>query len=267
MSEFNKEWRELTHSDKMKYMQGMRRLNLGFWGYPASTLRAVHLTTREGDDNTQGVFSKHLRKLISFWRSQGYEIEYCGALEHSPGKGLLHWHGLVRIKGGYFLDGNIHKVRRLLGDKWNEIHHAFVVEITQVNSYLELREYISKHIMKEYIAEEEYLRNKFLFSRGWMRKGWKEAQNLAKLWTLGGEESDGGLNVIFMNKEKWAKVNEIMQAWAEKKTMMFNGESVNGQESGYLWMELGRIHEISGSAFAIMSDSVMQHSKFEYGDY
>jgi hypothetical protein len=267
MNEFKSEWRELTHSDKMKYAQGMRRLNLGFWGYPASTLRAAHLTTREGDDNTPKVFSKDLRKLISFWRSQGYDIEYCGALEHSPGKGLLHWHGLLRIKGGYFLDGNIHKVRRMLGDKWNEIHHAFVVEVTQVNNHLELREYISKHIMKEYIDEEEYLRNKFLFSKGWMRKGWKEVETLAKLWTLGGEESDGGLSLWLMNKDRWTKVNEIMQAWAEKKTMMFHGELINGEETGYLYMELGRIREISGSAFVILSDGIPRRSRFEYGDY
>jgi len=155
MAEKERKWRQLTHSDKKKYAQGMRRLNLGYWGYPVSILRAIHLTTKEGNDNTTKTFAKHLRKMVGDWRSEGYEIEYCGALEYSPGKGLLHLHGLLRIKGGYFLDGNIHKARRKLGDTWNKIHGAFVVEITNVKNNQELRQYIIKHIMKEYLGEEE----------------------------------------------------------------------------------------------------------------
>jgi hypothetical protein len=121
--------------------------------------------------------------------------------------------------------------------------------------------------MKEYVGEDEDIRNKFLFSRGWMRPGWKGVEDLAKLWTLGGLESDGGLSAMFMTKEKWAKVNEIVQAWAEKRTVMFSGEGVNGEESGHLSMELGRIREAFGSGFVISRFDRVCRSRFEYLDF
>ena len=99
-----------------------------------------------------------------------------------------------------------------------------------------------------------------------MRPGWKEVNDLAKLWTLGGLESDGGLSAMYMDKKKWDKVNEILQAWAEKKTMTFYGETCN-EMSDYLYMELGRIREIYGSAFEIKFDEIITHSKYEYINY
>jgi len=255
-------WRELTKAEKIKYAVGMRRLNLGIWGYPVSTLRAIHLTTREGNDNTTKVFAYDLRKLVLKFRGQGYDLQYDGTLEYSPGKHLLHWHGLFRIKGGYFP-----LTRRELGDLWNEIHNAFVVQISPVDTKKQLKEYILKHMMKQYIGEDEDIRNKFLFSKGWMRKGWKEVEGLAKLWTLGGLESDGGLSAIYMDKVRWDKVNEIMQAWAEKKKVTFYGDILNGKLTGYLFMELGRIREVFGSAFVIMFDGKARRSTYEYLDY
>lgn len=249
-------WRELTHTEKMKYAMAMRRLNLGYWGYPLSTLRAIHLTTREGNDNTTKVFAYDLRKLVLKFREQGYELQYDGTLEYTPGKGLLHWHGLFRIGGGFFLcpvDKTEKKGRRILGDLWNECHGAFVVQIKPVGSNKELRKYILKHIMKEYVGEDEGIRNKFLFSKGWMREGWKEVEVIAKGWVL------GGASAIFMNKERWALVNEIMQAWAEKGTAMFLGKMIDGERTGYLSVELGRIREAVGGAFLT--------GYYEYYDY
>ena len=103
MRERRTEWRELTHAEKRKYAMAMRRLSLGIWGYPVSTLRAVHLTTKKGTDNTPWAFAKDLRKLIGSFRDDGYGLQYNGALEFSPEKHLLHWHGIFRIKGGFFL--------------------------------------------------------------------------------------------------------------------------------------------------------------------
>ena len=71
-------------------------------------------------------------------------------------------------------------VRRELGDRWNKYHGAFVVQITEVVSRKDLEKYILKHILKEYIGIDEDVRNKFLFSRGWMRGGWKTVEDLAK---------------------------------------------------------------------------------------
>jgi hypothetical protein len=248
VDEHRGEWRKLTHNEKAKYAVAVRRLNLGYWGYALSTLRAVHLTTREGDDNTSGVFARDLRKTVGMYRSEGYGLEYCGALELSPGKRLLHWHGLWRISGGYFP-----VTRRMLGDRWNECHGAFVVKMTPVNTNKELREYIVKHILKEYVGEDERIRNKFLFSKGWMREGWKEVQGIALLWVLDGKSS------VWMNKERWALVNEIMQAWAEKRTVEFSGVVIDGERTGYLYMVRGRIREVRGGAFGC--------SEYEYYDF
>jgi hypothetical protein len=142
-----------------------------------------------------------------------------------------------------------------------------VVQITGVGSRKELKKYVLKHILKEYIGVDEDVRNKFLFSRGWMREGWKKVEDLGKLWVLGGRESDGGMSAMFMTKKGWDEVNEIVQAWAEKKTVLFPGEGVNGEQSGYLSMELGRIREVSGSAFAIRRDGKVCRSSFEYLDF
>ena len=258
MAKHKTKWRELTHTEKMKYAMAMRRLNLGYWGYPVSALKSIHLTTREGNDNTTKVFARDLRKLVGSFRAEGYDVQYDGALEYSPGKGLLHWHGLFRVKGGYFIlpmntPENKAKVRRVLGDRWNECHGAFVVEIKPVRNNKELRKYIAKHIMKEYVGEDEAIRNKFLFSKGWMREGWKEVESIAKGWVL------GGLDTIYMNKERWNKVNEIMLSWAEKRNVMFTGKILDGERSGYLFMEMGRIREAVGGAF--------EPGTYEYYDY
>lgn len=260
-------FRELTHTEKRKYAIAMRRLNLGYWGYPVSTLRAVHLTTRRGNDNTTAVFARDLRKLILNFRKQGYGLEYDGTLEYSPKNHLLHWHGLFRIKGGYFLcamNETEKKGRRILGDDWNKYHGAFVVQIKPVKNNKELRKYIIKHMMKEYIGEGDDIRNKFLFSKGWMRKGWKEAEGIARLWTLGGLEPDGGLDTIYMDKEKWDLVNEIMKAWAEKEKRTFYGDVLNGKLTGYLYMDAGNILDVYGSAFAIIKNGVASYSTYQY---
>jgi len=272
MREHKAEWRELTHNEKRKYAMAMRRLNLGIWGYPMSTLRAVHLTTKEGNNNTTWVFAKDLRKLVNSFRDEGYGLQYSGALEFSPDHHLLHWHGVFRIKGGFFLKPMISwqdkaAVRRELGDRWNECHGAFVVQIKAVGSRRDLKEYILKHILKEYIGVDEEIRNKFLFSRGWMREGWKAIEDLAKLWILGGVESDGGISAMMMSKEMWNKVNEIVQSWAERDTVVFRGEGVNGTQSGFLSMELGRIREAFGSAYVIVRNGVVCPSSFEYLDF
>ena len=143
MREGRSGWRVLNHNDKTKYALGMRRLNVGCWGFPLENLRAVHLTTREGDDNSSWRFSKDLRKLVNSFRREGYEIEYCGVLELSPKKHLLHWHGLFRIEGGFFISDDMRVARRTLGDRWNELHGAFAVKMVPVTHTLELEQYDS----------------------------------------------------------------------------------------------------------------------------
>lgn len=247
MAKYEHEWRELSHNERTKYAQAMRRINLGTWGYPVSTLRQIHLTTREGNDNTAKVFAKDLRRLFIVWRGEGYQVEYNGALAYTPEKGLLHWHGLLRIKGGYFPVS-----RRMLGDLWNEIHGAFVVKIATVNSGEQLKQYVVAHMLHEYLGMDNLIRNKFLFSKRWMRPGWKEVEGIAKTWVLGGEPA------IFMTRRGWDLVNEIMKVWAEKRTHLFLGAEVDGKRTGYVLMELGIIREAVGGAY--------QSSEYEYLD-
>jgi hypothetical protein len=272
MRERRTSWRALSGAEKRKYAMAYRRLNLGTWGYAVSTLRAVHLTTKAGNDNTPVVFAKDLRKLVDSFRCDGYDLQYNGALEFSPEHHLLHWHGIFRVKGGFFIKPMISwddrkLVLRELGIRWNKIHGAFRVEIAPVGSRRDLEAYILKHIIKEYIGVDEDIRNKFLFSRGWMRLGWKMVEDLAKQWVLGGSEPDGGLDSLYMDKSRWDKVNEVVRAWAERKTILFRGEAFDGQESGYLSMELGRICEAFGSAFVIRRSGLVCPSRFEYLDF
>lgn len=167
---------DLSRDEKRKYAMAMRRVDYGIWGYKTSLFRVITLTTREGDDNTTGKFGKDFRKLIAWFRKLGYKVEYCGVFELSPGKWLLHWHGILRVKGGYFPVS-----RRELGDKWNELHNAFAVKIESVEKMAYLQKYINKHMVKDYVSGE-VIRNKFLVSGGWGRKGVKELIVEFKKW-------------------------------------------------------------------------------------
>jgi hypothetical protein len=174
---------------------------------------------------------------------------------------------LQGVAGGFFVSDDVRVVRRTLGDRWNEVHGAFAVKIVPVTHVREVEQYAIKHILKEYIGAEAEIRNKFLFSKGWMRLGWKEVEDLVRLWCLGGGVECGGLSNMFMSKELWALVNETMRAWAEHRTKVFPGERVNGHETGYLYMEDGRIREAFGSARVLERGGTVSVSTYEYLDY
>ena len=92
---------ELSKAEKRKYALAMRRIDYGIWGYSVKLFFEMTLTTREGDDNSTERFGKDVGKLIKWMRGLGFTIAYCGVYELSPGKRLLHWHGLLRVKGGF----------------------------------------------------------------------------------------------------------------------------------------------------------------------
>lgn len=195
---------ELTQKEKRKYAKAMRRVEFGIWGRKISLFRTITLTTREGDDNSAKRFGKDVRTLIRWFRKLGYEVEYCGVYEFTPRKHLLHWHGLLRIKGGYFPI-----TRRELGDKWNEIHHAFVVEMKKVNNKKWLSKYINKHMVKDYLNAEGEIRNKFMVSKGWMPVGWQELITDFKSWWVQGRGE------IWMGREGYHELNKVMKRGCE----------------------------------------------------
>lgn len=198
---------DLSSAEKRKYALAMRRIDYGIWGFKVSSFWVLTLTTREGDDNSVKQFGKDFRKLIAWFRKRGFRVEYCGVYELTPGKELLHWHGILRVRGGYF---NI--TRRELGDKWNELHHAFVVKLEPVRKMAYLQKYINKHMVKDYLAEG-VMRNKFLVSKGWSRRGVNDLIDEFKNWWL---------NVtgdFWMSNEGWAVCKIIIRRWCERENI------------------------------------------------
>ncbi len=213
----------LSNAEKRKYALALRRVDYGIWGYARSVFRVVTLTTREGDDNSTRRMGKSIKKLIAWMRKLGYGIEYCGVFELSPGKGLLHWHGILRVKGGYFP-----VTRRMLGDKWNEIHNAFVVDLAVVKNISYLERYINKHMVKDYLSEG-VIRNKFLVSRGWMRSGISELIVDFKKWWV---------NVtgdIWVSNAGWLLLKTIIRRYCENKNVLVGGTS------GHFGLSGGRV--------------------------
>lgn len=246
----------LTRYEKRKYALALRRIDYGIWGHPISLFYVITLTTREGDDNTTERFGKDVKLLIRWIRKLGYKVEYCGVYELSDEKGLLHWHAILRVKGGYFKlyegerrddkhrwkgkDGTIYSKhinanRKALGDKWNELHNAFVVKIQPTISRAFLGKYINKHLVKDYLAEG-VIRNKFLVSSGWMRKGVKELVVEFKHWWVNIN------NDIWVSNAGWALLKIIIRKWCEGKNIRV------GNDNGYFDLSAGRITaEIYGS--------------------
>lgn len=218
----------INNYDKRKYALSMRRIEYGVWGYDIGNFQVVTLTTREGDSQDTDRFAKDFKRLVSFIRSKVGEMQYCGCYEVSPKKGLLHWHGMFRIKGGVFKlyegkmlsvkewkdkNGRYHSKhldanRRVLGDKWNELHNAFAVNCDRVRDMKHIGSYITKHIVKNYL-EEVIVKNKFLISRKWRRDGLKEIMERFKLWW------QEGFDEVWMSRYGWKVLNELIRSWCE----------------------------------------------------
>jgi hypothetical protein len=219
----------LTLAEKRKYALALRRVDYGVWGFPVSLFKVITLTTRQSDDNSTGRFVKDFRKLIAYYRRY-FNIEYCGVFEISPKSNLLHWHGLLRIKGGYFPVS-----RRMLGDKWNEIHHAFAVQIENVEHMNYLNKYINKHMVKNYISEE-IIRNKFLVSRGWARAGIKVLSDDFRNWW---RNASGD---IWVSEAGYNTLNELIWRYCKKIPIVVR------LENGYFIMDktgkyIGELYE------------------------
>lgn len=229
---------ELSREEKRKYALALRRVDYGIWGYKGSLFRVITLTTRAGDDNGTKRMGKDVRKLIAWFRKLGYKVEYCGVYELSKKRGLLHWHGILRVKGGFFqvYEGEYRKGkgehargnRRALGDKWNEIHNAFAVDLEVVRNMKYLERYINKHMVKDYLSEG-IIRNKFLVSGGWMRKGIKELVADYKNWWV------NATGDIWVSKAGWLLLKSLVRGWCERKDIRV------GNTNGYFGLSDGRI--------------------------
>lgn len=192
--------------EKRVYSRAMRRLEYGYLGYAVSLFRKVTLTTREGDDNTRDKFLRHLKMLVDSFESEGYVIDYCGALLPTPGKGLLHWHGLWRIKGGYFihrLPDRGREAEKEVRKRWLKYHNAYEIDFEALRREGTFGQYVSKHILKGFVEERARLN----FSKGWTRNGVKEAQEVILRFL-----SDG-LGGLYMSSDNWKLYNEMEKAF------------------------------------------------------
>ena len=192
--------------EKRVYARAMRRLEYGYLGYAVSLFRKVTLTTREGDDNKRGTFLKHLKMLVDSFKRDGYVVDYCGALLPTPGKGLLHWHGLWRIKGGYFLyrmPDRGREAEKEVRKRWLRYHNAYEIDFESMRREGTFKEYVSKHILKDFVEERARLN----FSKGWSRPGLKEAQEIIKRFV------SEGRSMMLMSREDWKLYNEVEQAF------------------------------------------------------
>lgn len=205
----------LSKALSRRYALGMRRAEMGIWGYRPSLFRSLHVTTRAGDDNSFERLRRDLRRLFDYWRKErGYDVEFFGGMGYSPINGLAHFHGLLRIKGGYFRVSN-----HQLHDKWHEIHGAFegVIEPTfSAEDKEALVKYVTQHILKDIFASKcgEDL---FVMSRGWLPHGWAWFQKLLIAWWSGGH---GGFT---MTDSDWNGVKRAMRLWCEEGTFVVPG--------------------------------------------
>ena len=203
----------INKKQKRTWALSNHRVNVGVWGFKISLFKEITLTTRESDmlpgkngvKKTACKFGKDFQRLIKYFRDEGYEIEYCGCFELSPDKKLLHWHGLLRIKYGYFPIS-----RRELGDLWNKYHNAFAVSIKNVYDTEGLKKYVIKHLLKEYL-NQGLIRNKFLVSKGWSRYFVKELESEFKRWWVNGCEAGS-----WMSTYGYRLMNQTVQKWCEK---------------------------------------------------
>lgn len=193
----------LTKDQKRKYAMGVSRLNKGIWGYKRSNFFKIHLTTKQGNDNSQATFSADFKKIVKRIREKHPEMEYCGATGYTPENSLLHGHFIIRIKGGILKlyegemlnlsikwqgeNGEWHtehddKNRVTLGNWWDEIHGAFAVGMpTGFPKESDFITYITQHIMKDY-TNTDMAENRFLVSRKWSNFDNHHKERLKRMW-------------------------------------------------------------------------------------
>lgn len=221
---------DLTDKEKRAYAVAMSRVNYGIYGFNKICFRTITLTTKKGTDNSQEKFSKDLNKLFKWMRKGNRDIEYCGCYEYAPRNKLLHWHGMIRVKGGY-LGLN----QEMISKKWEELHDAKIVDIQYVDKMKYLTKYINKHMIKDYLNNKE-INRRVLVSRGWQREGVKSIISDFKKWYE-------GLGIGMMYSGSYKVLNNMLEDWCKygikgKEVIYNHGKGTFViQPSGRTWWE------------------------------
>ena len=241
----------LEYSEKKnlsrRYAVGMERLKAGYMGFSDRHFAALHLTTRQGDDNSVKRFRKDLNKML-FWMKKEFGVEaYAGCLALTPDNHLLHWHGVLRFGPGivwetYHQPDNTWDLiqpvnRRQVGDKWNEIHNAFAVEITPARGESFIKQYIATHITHDIGGMG--VDGRVVSSGNWIRRDYKLVEAGVIRYLCDGESSK-----MLMCSWKWNMKRSVLNAWCQGEPYLFKhgNYEVFVKESRYIFSADGQLY-------------------------
>lgn len=179
--------RELDRKLRRKYAKAKRRFELGIWGHDLKKVFGVHLTTwseakyERGKNigrskNTWAAVKYDNRQLRMKLRKTGISYEDCYCAELSPGKGLVHLHGLIRVEKSI----KAYQLHEIISKAWGEIHDSPVVWVNEVYNMKGVMAYDLKHALKNYINDGFGLH--MLSSKGWLPAGWREVTKILFRW-------------------------------------------------------------------------------------
>lgn len=194
---------------KRRYAQVCTRIEAGLYNGGIKGLKRFELTTAEGTDNSWLKFQSDFNLLVKALRKNYPDIEYIAVPEVSPGKGLLHIHGIMRT--------NSYIPQKELSRLWAEIHGAKIVYIKQVKTLEIARKYITKHMVKNMKNCTDF-GGKILGSRGWARQDWSEARDMLRHMAKRYDYSREWVTKAFrMWANKGAIRIELPRGWVEMR--------------------------------------------------
>jgi hypothetical protein len=180
----------LSRKLSKKYAQCKRTFELGIWGHDLNIIKGVYLTTWSEAKQSQGKFKgtskndwrflvEDLRELRRRLNKLGIKHESCFVPEKSPGRGLLHLHGFIRLERPM----SSAELHRIISEIWGKIHDSPVVWVKDLYSLDGAMKYVLKDAVKNYLSAEIF-GGKRLMSRGWLPAGSKQVQKVLVRWYL-----------------------------------------------------------------------------------
>lgn len=191
-------YRRQSSSAKRRYARACDRVLSGVLGRDVEKVKEITLTTRYGEDNSWVRMRKDVGKLVRELRKRGVEMEYCLAPELSPGRGLMHVHGVVYLRKG---DVSLFEVQVL----WAEVHGATQVSFKAPGSVEKVKKYMVSHMFKAY-DQVDWFGGRMLVSRGWMPEGWQFVSKVLNGWAVERDRPEDGRAI-------WDARNEMYRRW------------------------------------------------------
>ena len=224
---------KLNMNTRRKYAKINRCFELGIWSSDEGCMFPIVLSTaeksvlndrkrRKRNHNTWKQLKNDNRQLKLAMKRLGFDYEYCLCPELTPGKRLLHLHGLIRVKN----DVKMADFFKALSENWMILHGSPVVWIGEVYNMKNLIRYNTKDAIKNYLSERfefGYVSPRLLKSRKWLPSGWKKAQKIFVSWALTKRdwmlEDQKFYSPEAVDREyvfdKWGCVSEYLRKWCQ----------------------------------------------------